>query len=366
MNSKEYREFVDVYCSVYEQVGVKVPAGATDAEALKGLIPKGEKVHEVPKKKPSLQNASYEPEGEEYLDEAPIASRNYGDPKAAAWNRGYAVYRTAQNQGREMTPPSIPSGYKWNQQAGTITRGGAAPSTSSTAKPRPTASAAPASGNLRGLSVGPGGFNINNKPVRTTPPVTPNARRDPEFRTTGPGVGNVSVNRPASPAAARPAAPAAARPATASYSGATAIKPVGTSVSNSFKPVASAPSQNAAVSVQPKPVAQPLETRIQASAGQIRGMVGSSMARQAATSTPQLSARAQTLKSGGPQGSARSKVLNQDLDLFDIIKGHLLDEGYADTEESALVIMANMSDEWKQSIIEAQSTETVASLGGRK
>jgi len=39
-------------------------------------------------------------------------------------------------------------------------------------------------------------------------------------------------------------------------------------------------------------------------------------------------------------------------DLFDVIKGHLLDEGYADTEQAALAIMANMSEEWKQSITE--------------
>jgi len=39
-------------------------------------------------------------------------------------------------------------------------------------------------------------------------------------------------------------------------------------------------------------------------------------------------------------------------DLFDVIKGHLLDEGYADTEQAALAIMANMSEQWKQSIIE--------------
>ncbi len=39
-------------------------------------------------------------------------------------------------------------------------------------------------------------------------------------------------------------------------------------------------------------------------------------------------------------------------DPFDIVKGYLLDEGYADTEESALVIMANMSEEWRQSILD--------------
>ena len=43
---------------------------------------------------------------------------------------------------------------------------------------------------------------------------------------------------------------------------------------------------------------------------------------------------------------------NQSFDYFDVVKGHLIDEGYADTEEAALVIMANMSEEWRQSIVE--------------
>lgn len=42
----------------------------------------------------------------------------------------------------------------------------------------------------------------------------------------------------------------------------------------------------------------------------------------------------------------------EDLDVFDLVKGHLLDEGFAETEEAALVIMANMSEDWKQSIVE--------------
>jgi len=44
----------------------------------------------------------------------------------------------------------------------------------------------------------------------------------------------------------------------------------------------------------------------------------------------------------------------QSFDLFDVIKGHLLDEGYADNEDAALAIMSNMSEEWKESIIESQ------------
>jgi len=47
-----------------------------------------------------------------------------------------------------------------------------------------------------------------------------------------------------------------------------------------------------------------------------------------------------------------SPNLKMSLDLFDIVKGHLLDEGYADNEDAALAIMANMSEEWKQSIVE--------------
>ena len=47
----------------------------------------------------------------------------------------------------------------------------------------------------------------------------------------------------------------------------------------------------------------------------------------------------------------------EDLDVFDLVKGHLLDEGFADTEEAALVIMANMSEEWRESIIEQRKDD---------
>jgi hypothetical protein len=44
----------------------------------------------------------------------------------------------------------------------------------------------------------------------------------------------------------------------------------------------------------------------------------------------------------------------EEIDLFDAILEHLVSEGYADTNESALAIMANMSEEWRQSIVEQQ------------
>ena len=46
------------------------------------------------------------------------------------------------------------------------------------------------------------------------------------------------------------------------------------------------------------------------------------------------------------------RTLTQSYDLYDIILSHLLDEGYADTEEAATAIMVNMSEDWRQSIVE--------------
>ena len=74
------------------------------------------------------------------------------------------------------------------------------------------------------------------------------------------------------------------------------------------------------------------------------------------------------VKSGNYGGALNRAVqgagkLFNSVDIFDIVKGHLLDEGYADTEEAALAIMANMSEEWKQNIIE-QMTVNVADVKG--
>ena len=42
----------------------------------------------------------------------------------------------------------------------------------------------------------------------------------------------------------------------------------------------------------------------------------------------------------------------EQVDLYDIILSHLLDEGYADTEQAAEAIMVNMSEDWRESIVE--------------
>ena len=44
--------------------------------------------------------------------------------------------------------------------------------------------------------------------------------------------------------------------------------------------------------------------------------------------------------------------VSESFDLYDIILSHLLDEGYADTQEAAEAIMVNMSEDWRESIVE--------------
>ena len=43
---------------------------------------------------------------------------------------------------------------------------------------------------------------------------------------------------------------------------------------------------------------------------------------------------------------------NNSVDMFELVKGHLMSEGYADNEKAALAIMANMSEGWRKSIVE--------------
>ena len=50
-------------------------------------------------------------------------------------------------------------------------------------------------------------------------------------------------------------------------------------------------------------------------------------------------------------------------DIYDIILSHLLDEGYAETPEAAEAIMVNMSEEWRESIVEEVLDEAEGSYG---
>ena len=58
--------------------------------------------------------------------------------------------------------------------------------------------------------------------------------------------------------------------------------------------------------------------------------------------------------------------VKEESDLFDFILEYLVAEGYADTNQSALVIMANMSEEWRQSIVEADSVEAMRARAAKR
>ena len=61
---------------------------------------------------------------------------------------------------------------------------------------------------------------------------------------------------------------------------------------------------------------------------------------------------------------AREEV---ETDLFDYLLEYLVAEGYADTNKAALAIMANMSEEWRQSIVEGDALRnTVKYLEGKR
>ena len=46
-----------------------------------------------------------------------------------------------------------------------------------------------------------------------------------------------------------------------------------------------------------------------------------------------------------------AEEMREGYDFFDVILEHLVAEGYADTNEAALAIMANMSEEWREDIL---------------
>jgi hypothetical protein len=87
-----------------------------------------------------------------------------------------------------------------------------------------------------------------------------------------------------------------------------------------------------------------------ATAGRLAGETGKTLGKLAKGVG---SVAGQVGSGAGTVGKVSKKVLfGEEVDLFDYILEHLVAEGYADTNESALVIMANMSEEWRDDIVE--------------
>jgi hypothetical protein len=72
-----------------------------------------------------------------------------------------------------------------------------------------------------------------------------------------------------------------------------------------------------------------------------------------------------TVTKAEQEGKIKGNV-KEESDLFDFILEYLVAEGYADTNQSALVIMANMSEEWRQSIVEADSVEAMRARAAKR
>ena len=75
---------------------------------------------------------------------------------------------------------------------------------------------------------------------------------------------------------------------------------------------------------------------------------------QWARANPTLAAKVKPGQSGYNTIRTRLDADNdrqENYDAYDLVLYHLINEGYADTQEAALAIMGNMSEEWSQSII---------------
>jgi len=134
------------------------------------------------------------------------------------------------------------------------------------------------------------------------------------------------------------------------------------------KPAAATPSAKPAMGPTGKPLVGGIERRTPTSAelkaAQAARAGGGALAQATAAaskpaafnptptaSTPTPAARPVTPAKPTP----RQARLNMEMeyDTFDTVLEYLVAEGYADTNEAALAIMANMSEEWRQSIVEA-------------
>jgi len=58
--------------------------------------------------------------------------------------------------------------------------------------------------------------------------------------------------------------------------------------------------------------------------------------------------------------------IGEEIDLYDVILSHLLDEGYAETPEAAEAIMVNMSEDWRESIVEGIADRAANAVGHQR
>jgi hypothetical protein len=215
------------------------------------------------------------------------------------------------------------------------------------------------SGGRRGSGSSPGSIRPATTPAPTRPAAPAPATTPAPTRPAAPAPATTPApTRPAAPTptpAARPAAAPASAKVAPTKPTAPAKPATGMLGKTSFERRTPTSSELKAAQSARASGASP-EKALQAAKSAGGALSQSTAASKPATFSP-TSAAAKTAPTpvtpkAPTLGSKKPGSMVSHFDPFDVIKGHLLDEGYADTEESALKIMANMSEEWKQSILD--------------
>jgi outer membrane biosynthesis protein TonB len=215
------------------------------------------------------------------------------------WEEMYESY--LEEQGRGTRTGSNPNVYKSPAQQKPQVAGGGMGGMRGSGRNRTATQTSSSPGALRVPSPAP-------KPPTATPPTATPPPKPPT----------------ATPPPKPPTATPPPKPPTGSLGGDTKLNPT--------PPATATPT--------PAPSASPARPSLSSQADEIRKMRAGSLARQG-----------KTLESSTVSGTTKPAYQANSFDPFDVVKGHLIDEGYADTEEAALKIMANMSESWKNSII---------------
>jgi hypothetical protein len=218
-----------------------------------------------------------------------------------------------------------------------------------------------------GADATPRTTGIYGQPTRKSSAATPAAATPrpaaPAAATPRPAAPAAATPRPAAPAAAtpRPAAPASAKvaPTPAKPAGPAMGKLGGTTFERRTPTSAELKAAQAARASGASPE-KALQAAKSASAPKVApsntlsNTVAAASKPAAFSPAPEVKATNTIAASPKPAPvSPRQQRLNMEMeyDTFDTVLEHLVAEGYADTNESALAIMANMSEEWRESIL---------------
>ncbi len=167
-----------------------------------------------------------------------------------------------------------------------------------------------------------------------------------------PAAAKPATPKPAAPAAAKPTPTPAAKPAPTAAAKPT---PAGGSVPkpSGAKPPATPAAKPAGSAMDQWAKANPKLAAAKAERDRTRGTSATTnpLMKDMKSSLPAPKAPAPSTTKTAFDLAKKGTNLSAGVDIFDLVKGHLLDEGYAETEENALVMMANMSEEWRESII---------------